>query len=177
MVLSFGPNTFAQRPTVGTVEFSILGGFSILNYEDPYGREKSETYLSFPIGSSTFPLASMLRMSFWTRSQLVVDLGISLMNISDGGDITSFNFEGGLAAAFGEAQARTFPYAGVLMGVLSISDGNSESEGYLGFQVGFRQFFRKHAAARIQVSLRKFLGDEFDLDTAFDLSGGLSFFI
>jgi hypothetical protein len=177
IVFSSGLNTLAQRPDKGTVEFAMLGGISILDYEGPFGSNDSETYFSIPSGSSTFPLSSMMRMSFWTRSQLVIDLGFSFLNISDGGDLTAVNIEGGIGGVFGESDAKTFPFAGAILGVLSISNGDTESEGYIGFQGGFRHFFLKHAAMRMQVAYRKFLGDEFNLDSSLEVGGGLSFFI
>ena len=159
------------------MEFAILGGLSVLSYESFYGSDDSETYMTIPSGSSAFPLSSMLRMSFWTKSQLVVDLGFSLFNASNGGDLSALNIEGGMGAVFGESDIKTFPFAGILLGILSLSNGDTESEGYIGFQGGFRHFFREHAAMRMQVAYRRFLGDEFRLESSLEISAGLSLFI
>jgi hypothetical protein len=176
-VLMITSDTLAQRPDGGSVEFAMLGGLNVLTYEGYYGGDDSETYLTIPSGSSAFPLTSMLRMSVWTRSIVVYDLGFSVFNVSDGGDFRVFNTEGGIGAAFGESDARTFPFAGVILGVLSLSNGDADSEIYLGFQGGFRHLFRKHAAVRMQIAYRSFLGDALNIESSLEIAGGLSFLI
>jgi hypothetical protein len=175
--LAFSSNTLAQRPEGGRVEFSMLGGLNVLTYEGYYGGDDTESYLAVPSGSSVFPLSSMLRMSFWTNSLLVTDLGVSILNVSDGGEITVVNLEGGISAAFGESNANTFPFAGVLVGILSLSNGDTDNEGFVGFQGGLRHFFRPHAAMRMQVAYRRFLSDELRLESSLEIAAGLSFLI
>ncbi len=176
-ILIFTSNTLAQRPDGGSVEFAMLGGLNVLTFESYYGNDNSESYLTIPSGSSAFPMMSMLRMSVWTKSLIVFDFGFSLFNVSDGGDFTVYSTEGGIGAAFGDRDARTFPFAGVLLGVLSFSNGGADKEGYVGFQGGIRHFFRKHAAVRMQIAYRSFFGDDLSLESSLEIAGGLSFFI
>ncbi len=176
-IMTFTSNTLAQRPDGGSVEFAMLGGLNVLTFESYYGDDDTESYLTIPTGSSAFPLMSMLRMSVWTKSLIVFDFGFSLFNVSDGGDFRVFNTEGGIGAAFGESDARTFPFASVLLGVLSLSNGDTDTEGYVGFQGGIRHLFREHAAVRMQIAYRSFLGDELRLKSSLEIAGGLSFLI
>ncbi len=176
-ILTFTSNTLAQRPDGGSVEFALLGGLNVLTFEGYFGGDNTESYLTIPGGSSAFPMTSMLRMSVWTKSLIVFDFGFSLFNVSDGGDFRVFNTEGGIGAAFGESDARTSPFASVLLGVLSLSNGDTDTEGYVGFQGGIRHFFRKHAAVRMQIAYRSFFGDELSLKSSLEIAGGLSFFI
>lgn len=170
-------NAAAERPRKGSVEFAILGGLSSFAYESYYGNDNTDTYFALPSGSSSFPLSSMLRMSVWTSSSLIADLGFSMLNISDGGSSTVSNMEIGVGAAFGEQRADAFPFIGAVMGILMAADGNSDSEAYLGFQGGFRYFFREHAALRMQVGYRRFMGDDFSLESSMEIVGGLGFVI
>lgn len=176
-ILIFTSNTLAQRPDGGSVEFAILGGLNVLTFESYYGNDDTESYLTIPSGSSAFPMTSMLRMSVWTKSLMVFDFGFSLFNVSDGGDFRVFNTEGGIGAAFGESDAKTFPFASVLLGVLTLSNGDADTDGYVGFQGGIRHLFRKHAAVRMQIAYRSFFGDDLSLKSSLEIAGGLSFFI
>lgn len=176
-ILIFASNTLAQRPEAGSVEFAMLGGLNVLTFEGYFGGDDTESYLAIPGGSSAFPLTSMLRMSVWTKSLIVFDFGFSLFNVNDGGDFTVFNTEGGIGAAFGESDAKTFPFASVLLGVLSLSNSDTDTEGYVGFQGGIRHLFRKHAAVRMQIAYRSFFGDGLNLKSSLEIAGGMSFFI
>jgi hypothetical protein len=178
--LMLSTKALAQRPDGGSVEFAVLGGLTSLSYEDSWGYEDSESYLTIPSGSSSFPLSSMLRLGIWTDSPLVVELGFSFLNVNDGDDLTVSNIEGGIGAAFGEGSTKTFPFASILIGLLSVDGGGTggtDTEGYIGFQGGMKYFFRKHAAIRMQVGYRNFLGDELNLKSSLEIAGGLSFFI
>jgi hypothetical protein len=175
LVLLAGSDAVGQMYEHGNIEFSMLGGVTIFMPE--YGD--NSTIIALPQGSAgawmgVFP---GFRMSVWTDSPLLFDFGCSIFSVSEeGDDISLLNLEGGVGAAFEMENSNVSPFVQGIIGFMSISNGDSESELYLGGQGGIRYFFRETSAARFQVGYRHMMGDELDFDTV-EIAGGISFFL
>jgi len=158
----------------GKIEFSMLGGVTIVMPE----RGDNSTVLALPHGAagSFFANFPAFRMSMWTDSPLIFDFGCSVLSVSeDGDDFSLINLEGGVGAAFELENSDVSPFVQGLVGFFSASNGDTESEFYLGGQAGIRYFFSDIMAGRFQIGYRHMMGDEFDFDTV-EIAGGVSFF-
>ena len=166
----------AQTPEHGNLEFAMLGGLTVLM---PHEDGDNTTMFTVPQGSAGVLLGAFpsFRMTYWTRSALLADLGFSLVTASEDGDsFTAFNIEGGIGAVLGPRTSRTTGFVTGLFGLLSTSNGDSRSEGYLGGQAGIRTMINDYSAFRFQAGYRSMLGDEFDFSTL-EIAAGLSFFL
>lgn len=168
----------AQTYDHGNVEFAILGGFTLLT---EHTGGDGATIFGVPY------VLPGLRMSFWTKSPLVVDCGFSLLSVgADDDRVTALDLEAGLGRTFGPRNSRTTSFVNGLVGLLSLStEDESHSNAYLGGQIGLRSMINDHAAFRAQVGYRYWLGssknnwweeDEFDFSTL-EIAMGLSFFL
>jgi len=159
--------TRAQVSRQGDVEFAILPSLNLASFD-----EDNVTALTFP------SVTPGIRMTFWTQSPLTVDFGLSYLNFSaeDEDGVTVLCLEGGPGVDLGGNGASWRPFVNGVLGLLSISSGEAESEMYVGGQVGVRHFVKDYAATRIQVGYRKTLGDYFELGN-FEVAGGVSFFL
>jgi len=159
--------TAAQELRHGSVEFALLESINFAGSGD-----ESATILTFPTVSPA------IRMTFWTQSPLTVDFGLSFVSISgeDNDAVTILWLEGGAGADLGKPNSSWRPFVGGLFGLISVSAYDTESEPYIGAQVGLRHFVKDFAATRLQVGYRKTLGDKIDLGNL-EIAGGVSFFL
>jgi len=158
----------------GKFEFSMLGGVTIAMPE----RGENSTIFAIPHGAAGAWLVNFpaFRMSMWTESALIFDFGFSFFTISeDEDDATLLNMEGAVGGAFDMEDSKISPFIQGLVGFFSLSNGDTESEFYLGGQGGIRFFINDHTAGRFQIGYRHMMGDELDFDTV-EIAGGISFF-
>ena len=164
----------AQRPEPGSVELLMLGGVTIVSPE----RGDKSTFIGAPSGSPAFPLSPMVRISYWSKSSIVIDGGFSFMRISgNSDDLAIMNLEVGIGGAFGSPESRTFPFIGGLLGLLHASNGGSETSPYVGASAGLRIIARENSTQRIQIGYRRFLNSNLGFDSSIELSIGFGFII
>ncbi|MEW5702798.1 MAG: hypothetical protein AB1792_11300 [Candidatus Zixiibacteriota bacterium] len=157
----------AQVTRHGSVEFAILPSLNLASFD-----EDNVTALTFPT------VTPGIRMTFWSQSRMTVDFGLSFLHYSEEewDDVSVLCLEGGPGVDLGGKGAAWRPFVNGIVGMLSISSGDSETEMYVGGQVGLRHFVKDYAATRLQIGYRRTLGDFFELSNI-EIAGGVSFFL
>ena len=168
------PRAFAQFQRRGKVELMVLGGYT---WFLPKGGGHGEGAVSAPVGSGVVAGLPAWRVTCWPTSQLSLDLGFSYLHAGSGDDKTEIlNVEGGVGGSLGQDGSRTQPFCSALLGLLSVSNGKTASEAYLGGEIGVRSFIRDYAAVHLQLGYRHMLGNAFGFSTL-EIAGGLGFFL
>jgi hypothetical protein len=169
ITLASGATAKAQAPEHGRVEFAILPSMNLLSWDD---GDESATAFTFPTVSPG------IRMTFWTRTSLTFDFGLSFghMAMEGDNDPTALALEFGPGIDFAPKKGNWHPFASVLVGYLSIGEDEAESEAYVGGTVGVRHFVRDYAATRLQIGYRRTLGDFFEAGNL-EIAAGVSFFL
>ena len=168
-VLSPGVSV-AQQVTHGNTEFSVMHGLVIASSN---GIGDDATIIMTPV-------PPVWRVTFWTQSPLTIETGFSLLSASAGGNtFTILNLEGGLGANLATHNAKTVPFVGAVGGVVAISMTNEESQTdpYVGVQLGLRTFVRDYAALRVQTGFRHVFVKHGGGTDLFEAVAGLSFFL
>jgi len=168
IMLASCTGALGQAHDHGNVEFAMLGGVTVLSEQD---GDDDLTAVGIPYVVPGF------RMAYWTGSRLTVDGGLSVLSLSvEDDEVTATNLEGGIGVRLGAPDKSLVPFVGGLVGIISLSNGDSESGFYLGGQGGIKVFFTDYSAFRMQLSYRTMLDDELDYD-ALEIAAGLSFFL
>ena len=159
-----------QRGKHGSTEISMMHGFVLASSG---GDNDKATIIMTPV-------PPVWRMTFWTRSPLIIETGFSFLSAtSEGDNATILNLEAGVGANLGSREAKTVPCASLVGGVvmISISDEESDTHPYIGAQFGARMFIRDYAAVRIQTSLRHVFVEGGDGTNLIEVVAGFSFFL
>ena len=156
----------AQTVNHGNVEIAVMDGIGIVSSE----YDDATVIMT--------PVPPVWRLTFWTRSALTVDFGFSFLTASEDEDnFTILNLETGVGANLAARDAKLVPFVGALGGLLTLDGGyDSETNFYVGGQVGVKSFFRDYAAVRVQAGYRHVMLDDDDVGII-EIVGGLSFFL
>lgn len=172
----------AQSRPKGNWEFAMLGGLSL------YGHKRirdGETGVAVPNGGDlrTIPFASSLRVTYWTRGPITLELG--------GGYLYEEHAVGSAEVGFGvnlrQRSARFQPFLNFVLGLwwdgyYRPSPGPTPAavaidadDGFLmGVTAGGKYFIRDHACLRLQAGLR---GAGFRNESMLEILTGLGFFL
>ncbi len=166
-------SAMAQRPKGNAVEVATMAGVIIMKGSS--GADATE--IAIPAGASTELLLPSLRLTFWSPGSLAIETAVSFAHLSSGGhDGTLAVFEVGPSFAL-PSRGSTMASIGGVVGILSATNGSSESDIYLGPQIIVRNRIRDYAVARFQGGVRIFAGDDFGIDYGIEFAGGVGFFL
>jgi len=160
----------SQQAAHGNTEISMMHGFVLASS----GGENDEAVIIMT------PVPPVWRLTFWTHSRLIIETGFSFLSVSsDGHNVTIANFEGGVGANLASREAKSVPFASVVGGMVSMSASHEESETdpYIGAQLGVRTFMRDYAAVRFQTGFRHVFLKDGDGTNLIEVVAGLSFFL
>jgi len=166
----------AQNDWAGKFEITMLGGFNFVMEQD---GDEDITVIGIPHGAAGVDYTAFpaFRFTFWLDAPVQLDGGFSYVSYSrDEHDYSLINLEGGVSTNIKTKSGKVAPFIGGFAGLLSASNGNTQTELYLGGQAGARIPIRDYAAVRFQVAYRHMLGDDFDFNVL-EIAGGLSFFL
>jgi hypothetical protein len=180
--------SLAQSPKRPSVEFALLSsvnyviryrgyllgqyvwdGPSITFYDK--GLEDHYTAVTFP------SVAPGLRVTFWSRSQILIDAAMSWMRLRSEGGETNDNlmFELGVGADLARREGTEHPFVGFLTGFAVLENGDPVP--YIGAQLGLRHFIRDYAALRVQLGYRATLNRHEDDLRSIEIACGIGFFL
>lgn len=161
----------------GVVELGVLAGatFFLADKDDV----NYTGYLTSGAGGIHAPITPALRLTFWTDTPVLIDVGASWFssNVFDE-SFTALNFEVGLGLRT-TYPSRVVPWTSVLAGFVSWSANGTTNDAYVGAQAGVRAFVTGRTSFRAQLGYRHTIENTdsgFDID-AVETSIGLGVYL
>ena len=161
----------------GVVELGVLAGATF------FLGDKDEVnytgYLTSGSGGIHAPITPGLRLTFWTQTPVLIDVGASMFSSNVFNEsFTALNLEVGIGLRT-TYPSRVVPWTSVLAGFVSWSADGTTNDAYVGGQVGVRVFVTGRTSFRTQLGYRHTLqgpDSGFDLD-AIETSVGLGVYL